>query len=393
MNNYQKTEHIIFFFKQYLEGEISEDEKNELFSWIAQSEANRLLFQNILNKERLAQKLDFYLSADDTQDWKVICQKSNIRQSTVHWRRWLQYAAIFAGLTSGTYLYFDRYTPSDTVPIVTEIKPDSIKPGFRQAYIELANGETIQLGDTVNKLEKQLEDVQLKEIGESLVLTTNSTVSKDTQEVAFNKIFVPRGGEYQLILADGTKVWLNSDSKLEFPNNFKGPKRVVRLTGEAYFEVAHNEKVPFQIEVNQIEVLVLGTAFNIYAYENQIRTTLVNGSVEIHSSGNTYQLKPGDQASVLSDQVNIRKVEIDEETGWKNGKFIFREKPLEAVMATLARWYDLDIFYQDPEVKGLHFTGNIPRHSSISDVLKFFKRTHLVDFNIQGHTITVTAGK
>ena len=210
------------------------------------------------------------------------------------------------------------------------------------------------------------------------------------EEMLFNTITIPRSGEYKLVLSDGTKVWLNSDSKLEFPNTFVGDERRVKLAGEAYFEVAKNKAKPFRVEVDRVEVVVLGTSFNIHAYDEAVKTTLVEGAVKLNVAGKAYSLSPGFEANVDQGGVKIVKSDVYEQIAWKDGRFVFREKRLEEVMSILSRWYDFEIFYQNAAVKDLHFTGNIPRHATINEVLKFLERTHLVHFSVVGRTVIVS---
>ena len=183
---------------------------------------------------------------------------------------------------------------------------------------------------------------------------------------------------------------MNSDSKLEFPVHFRGKERVVRLNGEAYFQVKRNEAMPFKVMVDQMEVKVLGTSFDIYAYDEEVRTTLVEGAVKVTLEGESYRLVPGEQAHVKGGKVEVGKVDVYECIAWKEGKFVFRDKRLEEVLEILGRWYDLEIFYQNPEVKNLHFTGNILRHASIDEVLKFLAHTQLVRFDVRGRTVIVS---
>ena len=228
----------------------------------------------------------------------------------------------------------------------------------------------------------------LKEEKDGVMILPGDSLADKAVAVEKSWIVVPRGGEYQLILPDGTKVWLNSDSKLEFPNTFVGDERRVKLAGEAYFEVAKNKAKPFRVEVDRVEVVVLGTSFNIHAYDEAVKTTLVEGAVKLNVAGKAYSLSPGFEANVDQGGVKIVKSDVYEQIAWKDGRFVFREKRLEEVMSILSRWYDFEIFYQNAAVKDLHFTGNIPRHTTINEVLKFLERTHLVHFSAFGKIVS-----
>ena len=151
-----------------------------------------------------------------------------------------------------------------------------------------------------------------------------------------------------------------------------------------------NKAKPFRVEVDRVEVVVLGTSFNIHAYDEAVKTTLVEGAVKLNVAGKAYSLSPGFEANVDQGGVRIVKSDVYEQIAWKDGRFVFREKRLEEVMSILSRWYDFEIFYQNAAVKDLHFTGNIPRHATINEVLKFLERTHLVHFSVVGRTVIVS---
>lgn len=391
MEKYKNHEYIIMLLKRYLEGDKSEAVRTEVEEWLQDSKGNRELFERLKSSRILAEKLRFYESSDKRADWKVICCKTGISSSPfLRLRSWFHYAAIVAGLALAVWGGFVKWGGmQEATPVVQFIRQDTIVPGFRQAYIELANGEKIRLGELAGQVERVVEGGRLKEAGQGLLVMPDSLSAKENYNAKFNRLEVPRGGEYELTLSDGTKVWLNSDSQLEFPFAFSSDKRLVRLKGEAYFEVKRDEKKPFKVELEGVEVLVLGTSFNIYAHDNQVNTTLVAGSVEIHTEAGNYKLIPGEQASFAEGKVKIVKVDVAEQIGWKEGKFIFRSRRLEEVMVILARWYNLEVIYQNPEVKNLHFTGNIPRHSTISELLKFIERTGLVHFKVDGHKVLV----
>lgn len=383
-------EHIINLLKQYLDGDCDEQANHELQKWLAASEENRVLFGRIRSAKILANKLKFYQDANKERDWKAICSKVALNKSSRSVRYWLRYAAILIFVAGGFWLYRAQQSPVGQVVPLSQVEKESVQPGYRQAYLELAGGERIRLGDSLNRVEKKIHGGEMKEIDEGLILVANDSVSRKQEEISYYTLTVPRGGEYQLTLADGTKVWMNSDSRLEFPPAFIGDKRLVRLSGEAFFEVKPDKKHPFVVGIGETNVVVRGTSFNIYAYENKVNTTLVNGLVNIQTPKGDFQLTPGYQAMVADGKVTIGKVDVYEKIAWKEGKFVFVGKRLEEVMTILARWYDLEVIYQAKHIKEMHFTGNIPRHASIREVLKFLERTNLVHFQIQEHVVTVT---
>ncbi len=390
MTSYNDIERKIHLIKASLDGELGEDDRKELNEWLRTSEGNQEMYDRFRNKRLLAERLGFYRQADLEPDWKEIrrrTQRIARRKLLIHG---LSYAAVFIGLLCVVSIYIYRQKAEIPLPANIAMNCDSIRPGSRQAYIELVNGEKIVLGEPEKGLMKNVDGGILKEGMEGLVMVGNDSAKNEGRKVEYNRVIVPRGGEYQLILADGTKVWMNSDSKFEFPTVFTGTERRVRLQGEAYFQVQRNEKMPFHIEVDGMEVAVLGTSFNIQAYGELVHTTLVEGAVALNVGGNTFRLSPGEEAEVNKGKVRVQKVDVYERIAWKEGKFIFREKRLEEVMEILGRWYDVEICYQNAAVKNLHFTGNIPRHATIGEVLQFLERTRLVHFSVAGRTVIVS---
>ena len=273
----------------------------------------------------------------------------------------------------------------ETLPKISLLES---KHGEREAILQFPSGNEVMLGGENDRTVPLAEGIVLK--SDSVKNLFPQEGGKDVMTEEYHTVIVPRGGEYNLTLADGTNVWLNSDSKLEFPNTFVGDERRVKLAGEAYFEVAKNKAKPFRVEVDRVEVVVLGTSFNIHAYDEAVKTTLVEGAVKLNVAGKAYSLSPGFEANVDQGGVKIVKSDVYEQIAWKDGRFVFREKRLEEVMSILSRWYDFEIFYQNAAVKDLHFTGNIPRHATINEVLKFLERTHLVHFSVVGRTVIVS---
>lgn len=226
----------------------------------------------------------------------------------------------------------------------------------------------------------------------ALVYTAN--VEKAVTEVMYNTVEIPRGGEYRLELADGTKVWLNAATELRFPVNFAGDAREVYLKGEAYFQVKRDEEHPFMVHTSMGVVEVLGTSFNVrdYEEEREVVTTLETGKV-IYVSGNSKEkvmLKPGYQAlEKEASPVKVRKVNPVQYIGWREGKYVFEDVALEDIMQTLGRWYDIDVVYADSTVKKLHFTGDLERYESINVFLSFIETGGDVKFKTEGKTIII----
>ena len=267
-----------------------------------------------------------------------------------------------------------------------------MQPGTSKAILMMADGKEVVLeqGQNLNillnervRVATSSQGIVYEEYGKGMV----------TEE--YNKLTTPVGGEYSLVLSDGTKVFLNADSELKYPVEFSDGKRIVDLKGEAYFEVHKDSLRPFIVRMNGAEVTVLGTSFNVNTYgdDGQIYTTLVNGSVRVSSvkNGQAEVLKPGMQSvmDVQSGQLTVREVDVEPYVAWREGRFVFRAMTLDLIMRQLQRWYDFEVFYQNPELKDYEFRGVIKRDMDLDKVLSVIKVTTNVDFEVKGKVITI----
>lgn len=317
-------------------------------------------------------------------------------------RRWIAAASvIFVVVFAGRY-FWDSYRttkPDHSVAQVTKPGND-LPPGSNKARLWLGDGSVIDLADTKNgtirheagaRIEKK--DGQLIydfSKGEEASRLTDG--SREAEASQINTIQTPRGGQYEVILADGTKVWLNSASSLSYPTAFTGKNRQVQLKGEAYFEVAEDKNKPFKVSVGDVQVDVLGTHFDVMAYEdeNAINTTLLAGAVRV--TGNALAsrvLAAGQEASMdrHSGSLTVNEVDAEEAVAWKDGFFQFEGVSIETVMRQLARWYDVDVKYEGKTDK--HFRGRISRSSNVSEVFKMLELTGEAHFSIEGKKIIV----
>jgi transmembrane sensor len=296
-------------------------------------------------------------------------------------------ASIIIVIGTGSVFYFLNHkiiTP--VMPKMIAVKSD-VKPGVTGAVLTLGNGSTIVLDSVSNgQLANQKNTAVIKKKGE-LVYTQGSKA----QEVQ-NTLTTPRAHRYNLILADGTKVWLNAASSISFPTAFIGKERKVVITGEAYFEVAKDTKRPFRVFANDIEVKVLGTHFNINAYqdEDNIKTTLLEGSVQLSKKGKSVFLKPGEQGQVsnMGTLKIVSDININAIMAWKNGTFYFENASTQMVFKEISRWYDVTVIY-DKGVPIRFFEGEIQRDLQLSVLLKTLEKSNDIHFEIEGKTIKV----
>lgn len=262
-----------------------------------------------------------------------------------------------------------------------------VQPGRKQAVLTLSSGQQVMLADTivhVNEKGMVISNFPDKELVYKIMNDTMKT------ETIYNTVTVPRGGEYKLVLADGTIVWLNSDSHIRYPVTFSGNTRQVELEGEAYFEVAKDVEKPFIVRMNEYNVRVTGTQFNVRNYLNEsLATTLVEGGVQIERKGKVDRLRPGQQAVLENNEIRIRVVNVEEQVAWRHGAFGFTQCRLENIMEELARWYDVDVFYMNQQVKDYHFSAWFKRSSSINEVINILEKTKKVSLDLKGRILTV----
>ncbi|MFC4141310.1 FecR family protein [Pedobacter mendelii] len=276
---------------------------------------------------------------------------------------------------------------------VIKNKIDDVPPGSANAILTLADGKNIKLDDQQNGLLSQQKHVAISKSGMGIILTAKN-IGANENDLTLNKITIPRAGKYNITLSDGTKIWLNSSSSLSFPTVFSGKERKVRLTGEAYFEVAKNKKMPFIIDVNgKQEVEVLGTHFNITAFEDDkdITTALIEGSVRVNAKTKQVLIKPGEMVvNNLQNNLSIRKADLDEIMAWKNDMFIFSNENIASVMKKISRWYDVEVSYKG-DMTNINIDGNYSRSKGLKSLLKNIKLLDKVDFQIKERRITVIA--
>lgn len=238
--------------------------------------------------------------------------------------------------------------------------------------------------------------VTFRKEGKQMVYTHEPETAAPDMPAVINELIVPRGGEFHIVLADGSQVWLNADSRLKYPSVFGGGERWVQLEGEAYFEVAHDSTRPFRVETQHQQIRVLGTQFNVCAYpgEEMNYTTLVEGSVEV-SNGKprgSHVLNPGQRASLntTSGETVLAYTDVRKEIAWKNGMHVFDDLTLEQIMDKLVHWYDINVFFQNNAARQVVFKGNLPRYSEFADVLAVLEKSSRVKFQVKGKTVVVT---
>ena len=374
--------------KAYLDETMTPEEEVEFQRWLDTSVANRVLLDRIRDERILLNKIRFAERNDKGKGWDNIQKK--IRKSPGIFIRFMRYVAVLVTIMLigvAVYQVVDCRKEDDN-GLLARKQPMSMKGGYR-AYLELVTGERLVLDSTSN-VTTRIEGAVIKAENKGTVIVDEQKTDSVTESVEYNRLVIPRGGEYKIVLADGSQVWINSQSVLEFPACFVGKERRVRLQGEAYFEVSKNVERPFIVDMGNKEIRVLGTSFNVNDYDGKFVTTLVSGKVQVFVNDKDYVLTSSMQVRVEGDDVFVEEVDVREFTAWKDGLFVFKKQKLREVMDILSRWYDVDVFYQNLELQNLHFTGTIQRHSEISGILKFLEKTDIVKFTLNGKTLIVS---
>ncbi len=358
MNNYQRYFNTGELIAKYLRNELTVEEKNELDQWLNLDPVNLELFNKLLDEALTDEKTEIFSGLEKEKAWENIVKKTGLNKPTgmlLGWKRLLPYAAaIFLLFTTGIVL--TRYLIKKEAPKSLAHHKQDILPGSNKAILTLSNGSRIVLNDAQQGKIANQRNVDIKiENGHVLYQIEGTDIKAGqpdfSKAVVMNTLTTPRGGQYEVVLPDGTRVWLNSATSLTYPVIFPGKERRVELTGEAYFEVAKNAANPFFVKTLSQTVEVLGTHFNINSYrdEKSVKTTLLEGSVKVTGNENRQMVKlsPLQQAVNISGDLKIvDDADIEEALAWKNGKFLFRNTDLQTVMRQLSRWYDVDIEYQ-----------------------------------------------
>jgi transmembrane sensor len=376
--------------EKFLGGTASNEEKRILHEWydtVNAGDTEIVLTDTAQTAEVFGLQILAELKQMIAEDKVVSRQPSVIRKFRL---RWVAAASIILLLGTSAYLWLSRTPSSDLVKKENSnhLKQD-IAPGGNKAILTLNDGSTIVLDSAANGT--------LAQQGNAKVLKTNNgqlaynIINEKSTEVLYNTLATPRGGQYQLLLPDGSKVWLNATSSIRYPTAFIGNERKVEITGEAYFEVSKDASKKFLVTANGATTEVLGTHFNVNAYndESAMKITLLEGSVKVTNDIFYAILSPGQQAKINQDKkVEVNKnIDEDEVMAWKNGWFQFNSLQVEDIMRQISRWYDVEVAYETKSNQK-HFSGIVSRNSNVSEVLKIMEQAG-IKFKIEGKKITV----
>ena len=374
--------------QKYFSGTIMPDEQRLLDSWMKEKEEHKQLFERLRKDTRFAEEYGIFREVDTTRAWETFRVKNGLgRQRRM--TTWIKYVAVIALplLVAGVWLLYPR-GGEQSIPVAqnTKIVKREVSP-----VLEVVGGGKVILEKEKDKMREAGRGVDVQQSSGMLVYS-DSVVS---EYVDTNVLRIPKGGEFKLQLADGTRVYLNSATDLRYPVAFTGPERRVYLKGEAYFEVAKDVEHPFIVVTDDVQVRVYGTSFNVNTLgADGVRTVLVEGKVGIRGQDldREYVLKPNELAFYdrNSRDMKIETVDPDLYTLWRKGIFVFERETLENIMNTLSLWYDMEVFFQSESAKQLHFSGHMKRYEQIEDILHAITDATGVVFTINDRTVCVS---
>lgn len=388
------TEDILL---RHLAGLATPEEQRDVEAWRQQSAEHEASYQRLHDGNALQKAYRLRKSLDTQRALRDMQQRIRQRRQLSLWRTVAAVAVVLLVASVTLQLVFRQ---GDTTQASADIQ--SITPGTARATMVLASGERVPLSAEANGLHVTALAGQLRRAAAKsaphgyTAYTAYTAYTGHTDSVPRNEIIVPRGGEFKVVLEDGTTVWLNADSRLYYPESFSGGERRVAVEGEAYFQVAHDEEKPFLVESAGQLVRVLGTEFNIQAFpdETQVLTTLVKGSIAMStqdSPGSQLRLTPGHQATFSKQQRDIRVSAVDAEAvaSWKDGVIVCTGQTLDQLMHSLSRWYDFDYTIADARLAKAEFVGQFTRYDNFDDVCQILEKSGGIRILRQGRKVRV----
>ena len=377
-----EIEDIDFLLMRYVLGEMNDDEKVLVREWIAADEKHAEYYKDF---QMFHLKMEWGMRANAVVHDSLVRRRVKARQRRLRVLYW-SVACLIVLFSVGGILWM---LPEDEPVYVTE----KIEPGKSKAVLYMASGDVVNV-DGQTGVMKEKDGTRI-EIDGKEGIAYQVTGGQQQEETLSNRIVIPRGGEFKLILADGTAVWLNSDSELSYPTAFAGQKREVFLRGEAYFDVKPDSLHPFIVHVDEVRIQVLGTQFNINTYaEGSIKTVLVEGSVDLRNrAGEHVVLTPNRMADyrTVEGRFELTDVDVQPHVAWREGNFIFQSESLESIMNKLSVWYDLNVFYANEGLRDIRLSGNLERFSDVGKLFSKFEQISEARFKIQGKNVIISS--
>lgn len=372
---------------KYLRQTISEQELSALQAWLDEKEENRQLLESFRKTYDRQRDIDFLAGMDTDAAWNRFKQRKKRKPFGKIIRVTGYAAAVVVVLFLGGRLFFpDRFSDERVVPDLTNRYHNDVLPGENKALLLLSDGRRIDLAQSPDSLNEQDGTIIAGNEGE-VQYVPNAVGS---ESVIYNTLVVPKAGTYRIVLSDGSKVWINALSELRFPVRFAEDERKVMVKGEAFFEVVHDADRPFRVEVNGMEVEVLGTQFNVNAYTDGVTTTLIEGAVKVSAGQQEFRLSPGEQSYVDGGYIRVQQADVAKAIAWQQGEFYFKSDKLTDVMDELARWYDLKVDYKGDIPTKVSYTGRISRNVNLTEVLEMLRYLSKADFEVRGRQVRVS---
>ena len=373
---------------RYTRGELSKEEEKEIEQVLSEVKEMNTLVEELKDKNRIEHEMHVIAKFDTERALSKLKNRKQVKRRGI--LSWIAAASVVVIAGVSAWILLSQEPDVDNLSVT-----EKFEPGKAIVTLEMASGLKYRLDTLSSVVRNNRVNVAFdNNDGVLKIKEQDSLADGTTKEIGYNTINVPYGGTYTVELCDGTKVYLNSGTTLEFPSRFDGKVRSVILKGEAYFDVARNVSKPFVVEVDEMKLKVLGTSFNVKSYVDEpgVYTTLVEGSVAILRDGQPEKkIKPGEQAYYNKGvgTLSIAEVDVNEFTSWKDGLFYFKDIALEEILRIVSRWYDLEVFYMNQGAKSVIYSGKLPMYSSVEDVLRKFEISGDVRFELKGRTLTV----
>ena len=373
---------------RYTRGELSKEEEKGIEQVLSEVEGMNTLVGELKDKNRIEHEMHVIARFDTERALGKVKNRKQVKRRGI--LPWIAAASVVVIAGVSAWILLSQEPDVHNLPVA-----EKFEPGKAVVTLEMASGLKYRLDTLSSVVRNNRVNVAFDNNDRVLKIKEQDSLADGaTKEIGYNTINVPYGGTYTVELCDGTKVYLNSGTTLEFPSRFDGKVRSVILKGEAYFDVARNVSKPFVVEVDEMKVKVLGTSFNVKSYVDEpgVYTTLVEGSVAILRDGQPEKkIKPGEQAYYNKGvgTLSIAEVDVNEFTSWKDGLFYFKDIALEEILRIVSRWYDLEVFYMNQGAKSVIYGGKLPMYSSVEDVLRKFEISGDVRFELKGRTLTV----
>lgn len=373
---------------RYTRGELSKEEEKGIEQVLLEVKGMNTLVEELKDKERIEYEMPIIAKFNTEKALSKLKNRKQVKRRGI--LSWIAAASVVVIAGVSAWILLSQEPDVDNLSVT-----EKFEPGKAIVTLEMASGLKYRLDTLSSVVRNNRVNVAFdNNDGVLKIKEQDSLTDGATKEIGYNTVNVPYGGTYTVELCDGTKVYLNSGTTLEFPSRFDGKVRSVILKGEAYFDVARNVSKPFVVEVDEMKVKVLGTSFNVKSYVDEpgVYTTLVEGSVAILRDGQPEKkIKPGEQAYYNKGvgTLSIAEVDVKEFTSWKDGVFYFKDIALEEILRIVSRWYDLEVFYMNQGAKSVIYSGKLPMYSSVEDVLRKFEISGDVRFELKGRTLTV----